>query len=403
MTSLIKYEAARAALAAAVSFDEVKDWADKAEAMRVYARQAEDVQMEQDAAEIRLRAIRRFGDLERQLHAEGLFHKGGRPRETGHQSEPVSNRITLKDLGVNKRFSVQAQAASSISERAFEALVARKRHEIETHKGRVSLDVTTETKKEQRAKREEILAGVQWALPKRKFGVILADPEWRFEPFSRETGLDRSADNHYSTTATDIIAQRPVIDIAADDCCLFLWATVPMLLDALQVMSAWGFTYKSHCIWNKDRIGTGYWFRNKHELLLIGTRGNIPAPAMGDQAHSVIDAPVGKHSAKPEAFLEMIEGYFPNLPKIELNRRGPARKGWSAWGNEYQPDDPVTGEIHDLATDGHIADPDRSPAVDTDSGLDREDSPAMGRASEARPAIAAAEFEGIPQFLRRTA
>jgi N6-adenosine-specific RNA methylase IME4 len=99
-------------------------------------------------------------------------------------------------------------------------------------------------------------------------------------------------------------------------------------------MDAWGFDYRSHQIWNKDRIGTGYWFRNKHELLLVGVRGDIPAPAPGENDTSVIDARRGEHSAKPEVFLEMIERLYPNLPKIELNRRGPARAGWDAWGNE---------------------------------------------------------------------
>jgi N6-adenosine-specific RNA methylase IME4 len=115
--------------------------------------------------------------------------------------------------------------------------------------------------------------------------------------------MDRAADNHYPTSETDAICARPVGDIAADDCVLFLWATAPMLPDALRVMAAWGFAYKSHAIWKKDRIGTGYWFRNQHELLLIGTKGKIPAPAMGTQFPSVIDAPVGKHSEKPDRVL----------------------------------------------------------------------------------------------------
>lgn len=188
-------------------------------------------------------------------------------------------------------------------------------------------------KQERREEREEELADKQRALPETKFGVILADPEWRFEVYSRESGMDRAADNHYPTSATDVIASRPVQDIAADDCVLFLWATVPMLPDALRVMEAWGFAYKSHFIWNKDKIGTGYWNRNKHELLLVGTRGNVPAPAMGEQAHSVIDAPVRLHSEKPASFYLLIENYFPNLPKIELNARR-RREGWEPWGLE---------------------------------------------------------------------
>jgi N6-adenosine-specific RNA methylase IME4 len=193
-----------------------------------------------------------------------------------------------------------------------------------------------QTKAEKRSQREADLASKQTALPNKRYGVILADPEWRFEPFSRDTGMDRAADNHYPTSNTDMIAARNVPSIAADDCILFLWATVPMLRDALRVMEAWEFEYKSHAIWDKVHIGTGFWFRNRHELLLVGTKGTIPAPAMGEQFASLLTIARKEHSAKPEQFLEMIEQYFPNLPKIELNRRGPARRGWDAWGNEVQ-------------------------------------------------------------------
>ena len=120
---------------------------------------------------------------------------------------------------------------------------------------------------------------------------------------------------------------------AAGDCVLFLWATVPMLPQALEVVVAWGFEYRSHCIWHKDKVGLGYWFRNRHELLLVGTRGNIPAPGQGEQAPSVIEAPRALHSEKPVAFAEMIERLYPNVPKLEMFARAP-RAGWDAWGDE---------------------------------------------------------------------
>ncbi len=91
--------------------------------------------------------------------------------------------------------------------------------------------------------------------------------------------MDRAADNHYPCEAEAATKALDVASIAADDCVLFLWATAPMLPQALDVMQAWGFTYRSGCVWAKTRPGTGYWFRNKHEHLLIGTRGKIPAPA----------------------------------------------------------------------------------------------------------------------------
>jgi N6-adenosine-specific RNA methylase IME4 len=188
-------------------------------------------------------------------------------------------------------------------------------------------------KKEAREGREAELAGKIAALPNRRYGVILADPEWRFETYSRETGMDRAADNHYPTSDLEEIKGRDIPSIAADDCVLFLWATAPMIVQALDVMSAWGFRYASQFIWAKDRIGTGFWNRNKHEILLIGTRGSPPAPAMGTQADSLVSAPIGRHSEKPAIFYEIIEAYFPTVPKIELNARR-RRPRWDAWGLE---------------------------------------------------------------------
>lgn len=188
-------------------------------------------------------------------------------------------------------------------------------------------------KQKARQAKEAELATKQAALPHKRYGVILADPEWRFEPWSRETGMDRAADNHYPTSDLALIKTREIASIAAADSVLFLWATAPMLLQALEVMRAWGFAYKTQAMWAKDRIGTGYWFRNKHELLLVGTRGDVPAPAPGTQWESLISAPVGAHSEKPAKVYELIEAYFPNLPKIELNARA-RREGWDAWGLE---------------------------------------------------------------------
>ena len=108
-----------------------------------------------------------------------------------------------------------------------------------------------------------------------------------------------------------------------------------MLPQALEVMKAWGFEYKRSFTWAKNKMGTGYWARNQTEYLLVGTRGKIPAPAMGTQWSSLIPAPVGRHSEKPVVFYEMIEKYFPTLPKIELHARGVvSRPGWDVWGLE---------------------------------------------------------------------
>jgi N6-adenosine-specific RNA methylase IME4/ParB-like chromosome segregation protein Spo0J len=192
-------------------------------------------------------------------------------------------------------------------------------------------------KQQRRRVRESSLAGKQLSWGRQEiYGVIYADPPWRFEPYSRDTGLDRDASNHYPVMGHSSIVSLDVGSIAADDCALFLWATAPMLPQALEVMSAWGFSYRSNFIWAKDRAGTGYWSRNQHEQLLVGVRGDIPAPAPGQQWSSLINAPVREHSRKPDAFAEMIGQLFPNLMKIELFARGKARPGWRAWGTEAE-------------------------------------------------------------------
>lgn len=334
MTELVRYDAACRALAEAKSVDEVKDIRDKAEALRAYAKMAKDTQLEMDAAEIRLRAERRLGIMLTEQKRTVGMNRGGWKESCGSNSEPQVGVPTLADMGIDKKLSMRSQKVGGIAEPSFEALIDTMRQDIRTGRS-VSLDLLKGIdKKEQRATRERELGEFQQALPDQKFGVIVADPEWQFEPWSRETGMDRAADNHYPTSCTEVIAARDVPSIAAKDCILFLCATAPMLPHALLVMAAWGFDYRSNYVLVKDRVITGYWNRNKHEHLLIGVKGNIPCPAPGTQWDSLIDAPVNKHSAKPEAMLEMIEQYFPTLPKIELNRRGAPRPGWSAWGNE---------------------------------------------------------------------
>lgn len=200
-------------------------------------------------------------------------------------------------------------------------------------------------KKNRRDTRERELGARQMALPDRRYGVIYADPEWRFEFYS-ETGKDRSsADMHYPTSPLDAIKGRDVPSVSADDCVLFLWATVPMLTQALEVMDAWGFKYKSAFVWIKNKASTGYWCRNQHEHLLIGTRGAVVAPAPTQTRPSVVEAPVGRHSEKPAVFYEVIEELFPSLLKLEMNMRGEdVRPGWDVWGFEAPASSEVAAE-----------------------------------------------------------
>jgi N6-adenosine-specific RNA methylase IME4 len=331
MTLLAAYDRARQDLADANSVEEVLQVRDAMAHAKLYAKQIGDKALLEEALVTQTNAERVLGKILSAFREAGKLAEGRKPK----QADP--ERVTLDDIGVDRPLSSRAQKLAAMSDDDFKAIEDGVRQKVRT--GRAILvdpiDTRQEDKKEHRANRERELGAKQTSLPDKRYGVIYADPEWRFKVYSRETGMDRAADNHYPTSETDAICARPVQSIAADDCVLFLWATVPMLPDALRVMSAWDFDYKSHSIWFKDRIGTGYWYRNQHELLLVGTRGNVPAPAMGTQFTSVNQAPVGEHSEKPDSFYLMIETYFPTLPKIELNARR-ARAGWDRWGLEAE-------------------------------------------------------------------
>lgn len=167
-----------------------------------------------------------------------------------------------------------------------------------------------------------------------KFPVVYADPPWRYEnpPMGAS---NRSIENHYPTMSLEEICAMPVADIVTDDAILYMWATAPKLAECLQVIAAWGFDYRTNFVWVKDKIGMGYHARSQHEILLVAKRGNIPPPAVADRVSSVVMAERGEHSAKPAVFYELIESFYPTLPKIELFCRSP-RDGWVVWGNQSE-------------------------------------------------------------------
>ena len=262
---------------------------------------------------------------------------GGKPY-TGSARNPVRTP-TLAEAGIGKHLAHEGRKLGALSEQAFERAIKTARESV----GRVVKQaLQNDDKKGRRADRERELGNKIAALPEGKFGVVVEDFEWDHETWS-EAGKDRHAGNHYPTsrdahTAEEIVERtRERFLCAADDCILFMWTTAPHLAVAIDVLRLRGFTYKSNDVWIKHKLGTGYWNQNQHETLLIGTRGKPIALATGaDWGSSVIVAPSGKHSAKPELVLEVIEELWPTTPKIELNRRGPARPGWEAWGNEME-------------------------------------------------------------------
>lgn len=179
------------------------------------------------------------------------------------------------------------------------------------------------------------------------FSVIYADPPWTFRTWSNK-GKGRSAENHYNCLSLKDIMELPIEGIAADDCALFLWATDPLLPQALDLIERWGFTYKTIAfVWaklNKNApatlwtasdffTGMGYWSRANSELCLLGTKGKPQRQSAS--VRRLVVAPRREHSRKPDEVADRIVQLMGDVPRVELFART-SRPGWSVWGDETE-------------------------------------------------------------------
>jgi N6-adenosine-specific RNA methylase IME4 len=176
------------------------------------------------------------------------------------------------------------------------------------------------------------------SLQRSNFSIIYADPPWTFQTWSKR-GKARSAESHYPCLTLPEIQALPIADIAADNCTLFLWATDPLLPQAIDLIQKWGFNYKTIGFnWvklNKSSegffTGMGYWTRANAELCLLGTRGKPKRKSAS--VRRLVVAPRREHSRKPDVVADRIVDLMGDLPRIELFARAP-RPGWEVWGNE---------------------------------------------------------------------
>lgn len=399
MTELVRYEAACRALEEASSVDEVKDIFSKADAVRVYARQAKNKKLENDAKIIRWRAIRRLGEM---MEAQPKAKPGRRKQEEeiGLENSPIS----LDEAGIDKNLAHLARRYAAMEETSFDRLVAR----CQAHNDgveRLPLDILAADEKEARraseaaayAERTAVGCNVAdleiLAADGARFSVIYADPPWEFKVYSGK-GKDRSADRHYSTGGLDAIKALPVATLAAENCALLMWAVMPELPGALEIIKAWGFEYKTvGFTWIKQNKsgeglfwGMGYWTRANAEVCLLATKGSPERQAR--DVHQVLLSPVTEHSRKPDEFHARIERLLRG-PYLELYARR-EREGWTTWGNEIPRERfaPVDASGDEIEHDG-------------DTGEIRESQPMV--TDDARRDCSASldsDREAVPDFLR---
>jgi len=183
-----------------------------------------------------------------------------------------------------------------------------------------------------------------------RYGTILADPPWRFHNKTGKVAPEHKRLSRYGTLTLEEICKLPVSQVAGERSHLYLWVPNALLNEGLQVMAAWGFTYKTNIVWQKvrkdgepDGRGVGFYFRNTTELLLFGILGKDArtlAPAR--RQVNVIKSRKREHSRKPEEQYDIIESCSWG-PYLELFARGP-RDGWDCWGKQaevYIPDWPT--------------------------------------------------------------
>jgi N6-adenosine-specific RNA methylase IME4 len=325
-TMLVQLTAACRALAEARTVQEVKTIRDQAEAVQHYLKvQGAAFQSQQDAAEVKLRAERLLGEL----LAEMPKNKGA--AETRLHSATASP--SYAEQGIEKTAAHRWQCLAKVPTEDFESHVVQLRDagkEITTA-GALRLAKKLQQPGQQETptkggRIEDLHEAVKRGL---KWGTIYADPPWQYG----NQGTRAATDNHYPTMDLEAITALPVADLVTEKAHLHLWTTNGFLPEALQLIEAWGFEYRSLFIWCKPQMGLGNYWRVSAELLLLGVRGSCPFRDQSLMNWAIIDR--GEHSSKPEQVRLMIERASP-CSRLELFARQ-RYPGWDAWGH-IEPD-----------------------------------------------------------------
>lgn len=171
------------------------------------------------------------------------------------------------------------------------------------------------------------------------YKTILADPPWHFSNSTGKVAPGHKRLGRYGTMKLDEIKALPVADSAHKQSHLYLWVPNALILEGLEVMKLWGFTYKTNIVWHKirkdggpDGRGVGFYFRNVTELILFGTRGSLRTGAPGRRQVNFLATRKREHSRKPDEIYPIIEACSPG-PYLEMFARH-SRPGWHSWGNE---------------------------------------------------------------------
>lgn len=270
------------------------------------------------ALEIRLGAERKCGKT---LTNDPKMRPGGSRYDDG----------TLKQLRITKQESSSWQRIAALPQKQFDREISQLKPSSASMLRLLKQLMGKATRKRRiskLAKKPVVKPGTLEPVP-----LLLVDPPWKYE-FAQSD--NRKVENQYPTMELAELKKLKIGKAMSDDAVMFMWATSPKLEEALELLAAWGLTYKTNMVWVKDKIGMGYYARQKHELLLVATKGEPPPPHEKRRPPSVFTAPRGRHSEKPEVVYEILEAMWPEWKdrRREMFARR-KRTGWlEPWGNE---------------------------------------------------------------------
>lgn len=311
-----KLELARAALLEAQTVPEAKQVADAAAAVATYARrQRLGQEIIRHAQALSREALTKVGRLlQTTPRATGARGIGTSAVPHGNGTPP-----TLEELGLTRKEAMQAQQLAALAPDMWASVIA----------GTVTL---TEARRQVRH-----AARPAAVFPVGKFRVLYADPPWQYRDTRAGLGESQTtfwastaAADHYPTMTVEALSTLPVSELAAPDAVLFCWATFPLLPDSLDVVAAWGFTYKTAFVWAKPRGSFGHYHKADAELLLLATRGSCTPDSADERRSQIFTGPVTEHSRKPDSVRELIDALYRYGPRIEFVR--PATGGCSVGG-----------------------------------------------------------------------
>jgi N6-adenosine-specific RNA methylase IME4 len=335
---VMKYDIAAGALTEARTLDEVKAVTDKATAIKEYARRAKNRQLEIDAAEIRIRAERRYGELLAEIKQTTGLNAGSRGQLRGRSASggfsttpPEDRRPTLADLGADKKLSARSQRLAEVPPKAFERAVLTWRDHATREDMRVTSNLLRVVGQVNAAHRSGNSGGRLEAPAAGHYRVIVIDPAWPADKRERISRPNQFCLDYQTMTLPEI-QSFDVASIADETCHLFCWTTQRFLREAFGIVEGWGFVPLWTMVWHKNGgfqpLGRPQF---NCEFVVYGRKG-LPQFRETRDFKSCFEGARRQHSRKPDEFYEVIARVTEG-PRIDVFGRE-RRANFDVWGDQ---------------------------------------------------------------------